>query len=63
MKITEKELLSLINNNAGYCDKITVDEGIEPDASYYECDECGEREVMGIDLALICGNFQIEDVD
>lgn len=29
--------------------------GCEPDAEKYECEDCGEREVYGLEQAVLCG--------
>ena len=35
----------------------------EPDASSYECEECGERQVYGVPQLLIMGLVEITDED
>lgn len=37
------------------CKKITNEEGVEPDAENYECEECGSPAVIGVENALIQG--------
>lgn len=31
----------------------------EPDAEYYECDECGKASVCGMETALVMGHIEI----
>lgn len=35
------------------CNAVTNDGGCEPDASYYQCEQCGQKTVFGIDEAII----------
>lgn len=37
--------------------------GVEPDASEYECDYCGERKVCGAGEALLMGNLSLTEED
>jgi hypothetical protein len=39
-----------------------VPSGCEPDARRYECEECGEKQVYGMDELLIMGLINIEEV-
>lgn len=58
MIITEQEYYSYRDDSAGYCsfcDKITNESGVEPDAVNYECEECLTFSVMGIEEAFIAG--------
>jgi hypothetical protein len=43
------------------CQTITNLGGVEPDATNYECDECGEKQVVGMDLALVMDQFEFID--
>ena len=55
LQMTTEEYLQGCYENAGYCedcDEITT-WGVEPDADGYVCDECGEKHVMGLELALL----------
>ena len=63
MKMTRAEYESHQDENSGYCtqcEMITTSE-IEPDAQGYECPECGNESVMGIENALIYENIEITD--
>jgi hypothetical protein len=42
------------------CNEIT-NSGVEPDASRYECESCGNRTVYGMAEALLNGSIQVED--
>lgn len=61
MKITEKRLTYLLENTySGYClhcDDITTEHGVEPDAQEYECPNCGNHTMMGLENALIIGKL------
>jgi hypothetical protein len=35
--------------------------GVEPDAEHYECGACGERRVVGLELALVMGRIEFEE--
>ena len=60
---TTEEYEELCESYSGICLACGAikDGGCEPDAEGYECDECGEHKVQGIENALICGNIDIED--
>ena len=65
MKLTEQEAAENSGNHFGYCtecDDITTDGGVEPDADGYECDQCGNDTVKGIEQAVIDGDIQIVSV-
>lgn len=50
--------------NMGYCttcQMITNDMGVEPDAEEYQCYECGEHTVMGVETAFVIGHIVIEE--
>jgi predicted RNA-binding Zn-ribbon protein involved in translation (DUF1610 family) len=61
MKITLSQYRSLQSENAGYCthcDDITH-YSCEPDATKYECPECENRNVWGVELAMALELFEI----
>jgi Zn finger protein HypA/HybF involved in hydrogenase expression len=65
LHITEADFLSLSEDHAGYCTKcedITHD-CCEPDARRYECPECGNKTVYGLEELLIMGLVEFEDED
>lgn len=33
--------------------------GVEPDAEEYECEACGEPQVMGVETALVTGEVEV----
>jgi Zn finger protein HypA/HybF involved in hydrogenase expression len=37
--------------------------GVEPDAEEYECENCGENKVMGIENAFLIGEVEVSDED
>ena len=39
----------------------TRDYGCEPDAEGYECDECGEMQVAGVEQALLLGRITLTE--
>jgi len=58
MKMTMGEYQDACHDYEGYCkkcDEITKFSGCEPDAEEYECPECGEFSVYGIEEAMIMG--------
>jgi hypothetical protein len=64
MKITEKQFRSHRSYYDGYCpkcDAITRDGGTEPDAENYECFECENMIVLGMDYALLGNYFEFVD--
>ena len=38
-----------------------INDGVEPDASDYECEHCHANEVMGIEDALIMGYVDLDE--
>lgn len=61
--ITQEEYDQHREDGDGFCsecDKWTVG-GVEPDAAGYECENCGEEGVVGIETALIEGFITVED--
>ncbi len=64
-KIKEAVLLAAIErastttDNPGFCLACGFEqEGCEPDARQYECDECGSRMVYGAEEVLIMGAYE-----
>lgn len=53
IRITYKRVLEAIeeDNNTGFCLACGAEAScVEPDAERYECDECGNHNVMGAEL-------------
>jgi Zn finger protein HypA/HybF involved in hydrogenase expression len=66
MKMTSEQFEEHQENNAGYCKKCDAitSEDVEPDAEGYECPDCGNMTVMGIDSALTLEHIEItEELD
>lgn len=67
MKLRVSDYESHRDDYDGYCegcDAVTNYGGVEPDARNYECEECGKKAVMGMDIALIMDLLEIvEDCD
>lgn len=71
MHLPKREVQQHIDDNAGYCtvcDAITTDGGVEPDADGYECEQCENDTVKGVeqavadgDIVVIGGNFAGEE--
>lgn len=62
MKMTYEELELYRETYSGYCshcDKVTMDDGVEPDAEDYVCPECNNSTIMGIENALLQDNLII----
>jgi hypothetical protein len=56
--ITASEYHEGCDDNSGictHCREITNFGGVEPDAIGYECEECGENTVYGLEMALLEG--------
>lgn len=54
--ITLEEYELLQEENLGMCIACGYQQGaVEPDAENYECEDCGENKVMGVDNLLIMG--------
>ena len=52
--VVEEQMFGL--DNLGFCVSCGHEqEGCEPDAAKYECEECGERAVYGAEQLLIMG--------
>lgn len=63
MKMTSDQFEEHQADLSGYCsecDAITTSD-VESDAQDYECPECGNNTVMGVDQALLMGNIEITD--
>lgn len=63
MKITVGQYNMHRGEYDGYCarcDDVTNFGDVEPDATNYKCDECGNNTVYGMDLALILDLLDIE---
>ena len=61
-QISENEYREAQEDNAGFCTtckEITNEYGCEPDARDYECEECGNDTVFGIEEALLIGLITI----
>ncbi len=61
--MTEQEYHEHRGNYDGLCLACgeIKDGNVEPDAENYECDNCGEHQVIGIEFALLGGNITIID--
>lgn len=61
--MTEDQYKELRNLDGGICTECGAARvgDTEPDAEGYECEECGENAVQGIDNALISGTVDITD--
>ena len=60
MKLTKEQFQSHRSYYDGYCphcDAITRDGSTEPDAENYECSECEQMTVLGMDYALMGDHF------
>jgi hypothetical protein len=56
-KCSEEELYE---GDSGRCDACgAVANGVEPDARNYVCDECGAREVYGLEELLMMGQIEL----
>lgn len=61
ISITEEEYHSLCSDYGGFCLSCKEEAfNVEPDARKYECDNCGEKEVYGIEELLFMGKLEIE---
>lgn len=60
-ELTEEEYHEHCNEYNGLCIKCgEINYGFtEPDAREYDCDECGEKTVMGIEEALLMGYIRV----
>jgi hypothetical protein len=63
--MSSSEFYDLTENSGGICRNCgeTTEGGCEPDARNYQCESCGEREVFGVEEALISGWVEIEGDD
>lgn len=59
-KMTERTYRRMRDEYTGLCLACGAEkDSCEPDAEDYECDECGEERVYGIEQALIMGEVEI----
>ena len=64
MKMTFTEYEQSNENYDDYCsncDAITRWGETEPDARGIECDDCGQKKVMGVDWAFVGGKIILEE--
>ena len=61
VRLTEAEFDQHVIDADGFCIECEEfsDGGCEPDAENYTCEHCDADEVMGVELALLCGYFLI----
>lgn len=54
-EITEEIYNEAFDNDQGFCTecKAFTKDGVEPDAEYYECPECQNDSVFGVEAALM----------
>jgi len=59
-KIPLEEIEEAIEDNRGYCTNCEdfTNFNVEPDAENYECEECGENTVIGVEQAILLGILQ-----
>lgn len=65
MKLTTEDYELAVEEHKGYCtecNKLTADR-VEGDAEGYDCPECENETVMGIENALVEGLVVIDDED
>jgi hypothetical protein len=60
IKATQEEIMEGVNGGCLACGEIKYGM-VEPDAEKYECEECGENEVYGLEQLLLMGKLEIED--
>jgi hypothetical protein len=61
-EMTEEEYLSYEEEMVGLCQACGEErDSCEPDASEYECEVCGKRQVYGVPNLLIMGGVDIVD--
>ena len=65
MKMSAKKYEMLREEYSGICTncKEIAHGDTEPDAEDYECENCGERCVQGIENLLIMGEIEVEGLD
>lgn len=64
MRLSEADFQAHCDNHDGFCtncDKVTREGMTEPDASGYKCPDCKRLSVVGMELALIAGDIEVED--
>jgi hypothetical protein len=58
-QMTEEQYSDLRDESSGMCLKCKAEAyNVEPDARHYECEECGAREVFGIEELLLMGEIE-----
>lgn len=65
MKMTEARYQEHVDDNAGFCthcQKVTMSD-VEPDADGYDCPECSNPNVMGIENALVYEHIEVTPND
>lgn len=61
-KMTEDRYNALCEDYMGLCLACKEEkDSCEPDAEYYECDNCGENKVFGTEQLMILGKIEIVD--
>ena len=60
--MTEAEFHEASGSMQGWCTgcKELTRDMTEPDAEDYDCPKCGEDTVMGVELAMVTGDVEIE---
>ena len=62
VRITQATYADMSENYGGYCSACGDEAyGVEPDASRYRCESCGELAVYGVEELLISGLLQFLD--
>lgn len=64
MQLKVEDFHAHVERNNGYCkncDEITRFSGVEPDAREYDCPQCGQKTLYGIEQALIEGFIEPAD--
>lgn len=60
--MTEDEFMELSNSNMGFCESCEeFEDGVEPDALNYKCPWCGNRTLVGLEMALIHNTIVVEE--
>ena len=64
LKVTEEEYVSLRDENAGFCSQCgTVNYDFhEPDAVGYHCDTCDSESSDGVEMCLVMGLVDLQEV-
>jgi hypothetical protein len=64
IKLTDEDYWRLSNRGAGLCRSCgdLDDSGcVEPDARHYRCEACDEREVFGLEEAMVMGLVEVTE--